>query len=248
MSVTQRAEIHRDLAWRQGAVAIPDLMLRAALIGFPSSGKSTLFQLMTSVKGDALGARQGRERSSASRRCPTSGSIVSSRCTSPESGCLQPSSSPISRRRHAGAHSAGRRCCLQERRRARPRPSGISGSRRAASATRSIDPARDARQMEDELILADLGVAERRLERLERDSEESRTRGARTGARLADRCQAALEEGNPLRALDLEGDTKAAPRVSVPLRQAAPIVINLSESDTRGRGANRPTRPRRRPG
>ena len=32
----------------------------------------------------------------------------------------------------------------------------------------SIDPARDAQAMEDELILADLGVAERRLERLEK--------------------------------------------------------------------------------
>src|SRR3979409_2150872 len=33
----------------------------------------------------------------------------------------------------------------------------------------SINPARDAQAMEDELILADLGVAERRLERLEKD-------------------------------------------------------------------------------
>ena len=32
----------------------------------------------------------------------------------------------------------------------------------------TIDPARDAQAMEDELILADLGVAERRLERLEK--------------------------------------------------------------------------------
>ena len=33
----------------------------------------------------------------------------------------------------------------------------------------SVDPARDVRTMEDELILADLGVVETRLERLERD-------------------------------------------------------------------------------
>ena len=39
----------------------------------------------------------------------------------------------------------------------------------------SIDPARDAQAMEDELILADLGVAERRLERLEKDLKKSRT-------------------------------------------------------------------------
>ena len=39
----------------------------------------------------------------------------------------------------------------------------------------SINPARDAQAMEDELILADLGVAERRLERLERDLKKGRT-------------------------------------------------------------------------
>ena len=37
-----------------------------------------------------------------------------------------------------------------------------------AHAAGGIDPARDAQAMEDELILADLGVVERRLERLER--------------------------------------------------------------------------------
>ena len=39
----------------------------------------------------------------------------------------------------------------------------------------TVDPARDAQAMEDELILADLGVAERRLERLEKDLKKSRT-------------------------------------------------------------------------
>ena len=43
----------------------------------------------------------------------------------------------------------------------------------------SVDPARDAQAMEDELILADLGVAERRLERLDKDLKKSRIRGAR---------------------------------------------------------------------
>ena len=37
----------------------------------------------------------------------------------------------------------------------------------------SVDPARDVRTMEDEVILADLGVVERRLERLERDLKKA---------------------------------------------------------------------------
>src|SRR3954469_6033158 len=36
--------------------AAPHFMLRAALIGFSSSGKTTLFQLMTSVRDSARGA------------------------------------------------------------------------------------------------------------------------------------------------------------------------------------------------
>ena len=47
----------------------------------------------------------------------------------------------------------------------------------------SIDPARDAQAMEDELILADLGVAERRLERLEKDLKKARIGRARTRTR-----------------------------------------------------------------
>ena len=39
----------------------------------------------------------------------------------------------------------------------------------------SVDPARDAQAMEDELILADLGVVERRLERLEKDLKKSKS-------------------------------------------------------------------------
>ena len=46
----------------------------------------------------------------------------------------------------------------------------------------SVDPARDAQAMEDELILADLGVAERRLERLEKDLKKSRIGRARARA------------------------------------------------------------------
>ena len=39
----------------------------------------------------------------------------------------------------------------------------------------SIDPARDAQAMEDEVILADLGVAERRLERIDKDLKKGRS-------------------------------------------------------------------------
>ena len=48
--------------------------------------------------------------------------------------------------------------------------------------------------MEDELILADLGVAERRLERLEKDLKKGRSAELEKERDLVRRCQRALEE------------------------------------------------------
>ena len=94
----------------------------------------------------------------------------------------------------------------------------------------SIDPARDAQAMEDELILADLGVAERRLERLERDLKKSRSPELERERDVVTICKAALEEGRPLRALDLKGEDLKRLR-GFQFLSAKPllIVINLDE-------------------
>ena len=76
--------------------------------------------------------------------------------------------------------------------------------------------------MEDEVILADLGVVERRLERLERDIKKTNTPELRKEQEILQRCREALEAGRPLRALELAGGRReAAARVSVPVREAA---------------------------
>jgi GTP-binding protein YchF len=96
----------------------------------------------------------------------------------------------------------------------------------------SVDPARDAQAMEDELILADLGVAERRLERIEKDLKKARTPELEKERDLLQRCRTALEEGTPLRALQLAGDDLKRLR-GFQLLSAKPLllVINLDESD-----------------
>ena len=114
----------------------------------------------------------------------------------------------------------------------------------------SVNPARDAQAMEDELILADLGVAERRLERLEKDLKKSRTAELERERDVLALCRAALEEGRPLRALDLQGRRpQAAARLPVPLGQAA--ARSSSTSTKRSWPATRPrasSAPPRRPG
>jgi GTP-binding protein YchF len=95
----------------------------------------------------------------------------------------------------------------------------------------SIGPARNAQSMEDELILADLGVAERRLERLEKDLKKSKSADLERERDVLTGCRAALEEGRPLRSLDLQGDDLKRLR-GFQFLSAKPLllVINLDET------------------
>jgi hypothetical protein len=96
----------------------------------------------------------------------------------------------------------------------------------------AIDPARDAQAMEDELMLADLGVAERRLERLEKDLKRTRTADLERERDVITICKSALEDGKPLRALDLKGEELKLLR-GFQFLSAKPllVVLNLDEAD-----------------
>jgi hypothetical protein len=85
--------------------------------------------------------------------------------------------------------------------------------------------------MEDELILADLGLAERRLERLEKDLKKGKSADLERERDVLSLCRAALEEGRPLRSLDLEGDDLKRLR-GFQFLSAKPllVVINLDEA------------------
>jgi ribosome-binding ATPase len=103
----------------------------------------------------------------------------------------------------------------------------------------SVDPARDAQAMEDELLLADLGVAERRLERIERDLKKGRSAELEKERDVVQQCKAALEEGRPLRSLALAGDDLKRLR-GFQFLSAKPLllVINLDEADVAEVGAD----------
>ena len=93
--------------------------------------------------------------------------------------------------------------------------------------------------MEDELILADLGVAERRIERLEKDLKKGRSAELEKERDLVRRCQSALEEGKPLRALELTGEDLKRLR-GFQFLSAKPLllVINLDEADVSDVGSS----------
>jgi GTP-binding protein YchF len=103
----------------------------------------------------------------------------------------------------------------------------------------SVNPARDAQAMEDELLLADLGVAERRLERIEKDLKKGRSTELERERDLVQRCKDALEEGTPLRALELgRDDLKRLSGFQFLSAKPLLLVINLDESDLAAVGAD----------
>jgi hypothetical protein len=208
-------------------------MLRAGLFGFPSSGKTALFQLLTSARE---APRQGgkAEANVGVARVPDERLDRLSAMFNPRKHV--PATVEFADVAGAGGAQTGAQALLDLapfrnadallhvvrmfRDPSVPHPSG------------AIDPARDVRTMEDEIILADLGVIERRLERLERDLKKGNTPELGKEREILVRCKTALEAGQPLRALGLSADEAKRLR-GFQLLSAKPLllVLNLDEAD-----------------
>src|ERR671931_399601 len=121
-------------------------MLRAALIGFGSSGKTTLFQLMTSARETARAAHGKGETTVGISKVPDA---------------------------------------------RLDRLTAMYNPRKRVPAT---------------VEFTDIGVAERRLERLDKDLKKVRSPDLEREREVIQICKASLEDGKPLRALDLKGE------------------------------------------
>jgi ribosome-binding ATPase len=208
-------------------------MLRAALIGLPATGKTTLFQLMTAVREAARGQRGGGDVQIGMSRVPDERLDRLTAMFNPKKRV--PATVEFADIAGTGAAAGAKSLVdLVAYKNADALVHVIRAFRDEAvpHANGSVNPARDAQAMEDELILADLGVAERRLERIEKDLKKSKTADLELEKALMLRCREALENGTPLRALGLAGDELKRLR-GFQLLSAKPllIVINLDEAD-----------------
>jgi GTP-binding protein YchF len=205
-------------------------MLRAGLIGLPAAGKTTLFQLMTSAReaprthgkaeanvGISRVPDERLDRLTAlfnpKKRVPATVEFADMAAARSEAKSLL----DVVAYRNADALLHVVRAFRDP---SVPHPQA------------SVGPARDVQLIEDELVLADLGVAERRLERLEKDLKKNPSAELKAEQALILQCKATLEHGKALRTLDLAGDDVKRLR-GFQFLSAKPLllVLNMDEAD-----------------
>jgi len=96
----------------------------------------------------------------------------------------------------------------------------------------SVDPVRDIRDVDMELVLSDLAVAEKRLERLEKDRKKIKDPGLDREFELLQQAKGMLEHGEPLRGWELAEDDEKRLRGFQFLSQKPMLfVLNVGEED-----------------
>ena len=203
--------------------------LRAGLIGLPSTGKTTLFRLLTRGISAAASGKFGRADAQMGV------AAVPDERLDQLTSLFEPKKRVPATVTFADVvGSAATRALVDLT--AYREADALLHVVRAFEATElphpegSIDPARDVRMMEDELILADLAVAEKRLERIERDRKKGTGGDLGAEAALLESCRQRLEAGLPIRSLQLDA-TAAKTLRGFQFLSAKPLllVMNLDE-------------------
>jgi len=96
----------------------------------------------------------------------------------------------------------------------------------------SVDPARDLEDVEIELVLSDLVVVEKRLERVEKDRKKIKNPELDKEAELLLRCKGLLEDNQALRGMELTPEDEKRIRGFQFLSQKPMLcVLNIGEED-----------------
>jgi GTP-binding protein YchF len=96
----------------------------------------------------------------------------------------------------------------------------------------TVDPIRDSQDLETELILSDLAVIEKRLERLEKDRKKIKDPNLDREFEVLQKAKEMLENNEPLRNLELSSDDEKRLRGFQFLSQKPMLyVLNLGEED-----------------
>ncbi len=201
--------------------------MRAGIVGFAASGKKTLFSLLTQVAqaGFAAGAKRG-VLAVPDERLETLTRLHESKKTTPAT--VEVVLIPALRRGASG--QTENLAALRD-------VDTIVHVVRAfedptvPSPFDSVDPSRDAANLELELLLADLAVLEKRITRLDSDRARGKPEAIRGERDLLDRARQAVEQETPVREALSAADRKRL--VGYGLMSAKPqlVVLNAGEDE-----------------
>jgi len=208
-------------------------MMKTAIIGLATSGKSTLFSLLTGVSAGAPAGRPEARMGIAKVPDPRVDTLA--RIYNPKKktyATVEYVDVPGVKKGEGAAlvdlpALRGVDALLHVVRAfesdAAPHPDG------------SVDPLRDAQMLELELILADLGAVERRLEKLEANLKKVNKAEDAQEKQLFLRMKQHLEAERPLRALELGGEDRRRLRNYAFLSEKPVLIVaNLGEADVKG--------------
>ena len=200
--------------------------MRAGIVGFAAAGKATLFSLLTRTAsaGFSKGARRG-VFAVPDERLEVLARLHESRKTTPATveAVLLPAL-----RKGAGGQTENLSAIREVDAivhvvRAFEDPT-------APSPFESVDPVRDAENLELELLLSDLEVLEKRIHRLDRDRARGKPEAIRGERDLLARARAAVERERPLRAALPAEDRKRLAGYGLLSAKPQLLVVNADES------------------
>jgi GTP-binding protein YchF len=208
-----------------------------AIVGLSAAGKTTVFNALTAGHGSAVGAEQIGSVKVPDERLEKLAALVNAKKITPIEVTLHDLPALFER----GAAPSG------------PAAETLSRSDALLHVVRaferddlphpkgSVDPARDIQAFDEELAFNDLGIIERRLEKLDITVRSARPGEREAGERekaLLERCRALLNDGQRLRNAKLDpNDVKALGNFGLLSLKPMLVVINIGEGQAVNAGA-----------
>ena len=197
--------------------------MHIGIIGRPSCGKTTVFRALTSAAAPAQTSRAGSKSDTRvvevpDARLQTLADLYNPRKVTP---AVMSFVDPVLTGQ-TGAHFAESLLTLMRDADALAHVVGVFGD--------DVDPLGDFNDLNNEILLADLAVVEKRLERVTKDLGKMKRADLQREQQLLRSCQEALEAERPLRRLDFsEGERKLLRGFGLLSSKAQLVVLNLDE-------------------